>query len=70
MTFIRHPHYYNFKNSLIIHKEKQKKIDVLGVSLYLIKTRLNFTSNFLDQNNPISKYQCKNKLIYITTVLK
>ena len=29
MTFIRHPHCYNFKNSLIIHKEKQKKIDVL-----------------------------------------
>ena len=27
-------------------------------------------SNFLDQNNPISQYQCKNKLIYITTVLK
>ena len=34
-----------------------------------MKTWLNFTSNFLDQNNPISKYQCKNKLIYITTVL-
>ena len=25
------------------------------MSLYLIKTQLNFTSNFLDQNNPKSK---------------
>ena len=29
------------------------------------KETLNFTSNVLDQNNPMSKYQCKNKLIYI-----
>ena len=28
-------------------------------------TRLNFTSNILDQNNPKSKYQCKNELIFI-----
>ena len=35
------------------------------LSLYPIKTRLNFTSNFLDQNNPKSKYQCKSELIYI-----
>ena len=27
--------------------------------------RLNFTSNFLDQNNHNSKYLCKNELIYI-----
>ena len=34
------------------------------MSLYLIK--LHFTSNFLDQNNPKSKYsKCKNELIYI-----
>ena len=33
---------------------------------YFIKTRLNCTSNFLqDQNNPKSKYYCKNELIYI-----
>jgi len=32
---------------------------------YLKKTRLNFTSNFLHQNNPKSKYLCKNELIYI-----
>ena len=30
-----------------------------------MKTRLNLTSKFLDQNNPKSKYQCKNELIYI-----
>ena len=35
------------------------------LSLCLIKTRLNFTSNFLDQNDPKSKYQCKSELIYI-----
>ena len=29
---------------------------------YLKKTRLNFTSNFLHQNDPISKYLCKNEL--------
>ena len=28
--------------------------------LYLITTQLNFTSNFLDQNNRKSQYQCKN----------
>ena len=33
--------------------------------LYLIKTQLNFTSNILEQNNPKSKYLCKNELIYI-----
>ena len=35
------------------------------MSLYLIKTQLNFTSNILEQNNPKSKYLCKNELIYI-----
>jgi len=35
------------------------------MSLYLIKTRLNLTSDFLGQNNPKSKYKCKNELIYI-----
>ena len=30
-----------------------------------MKTRLNLTSKFLDKNNPKSKYQCKNELIYI-----
>ena len=33
--------------------------------LYLNKTRLNFTSNFLDQNSLKSKYYCKNEFIYI-----
>ena len=32
---------------------------------YRIKTRLDFTSSFVDQNNPRSKYWCKNELIYI-----
>ena len=30
-----------------------------------MKTRLNSTSNFLDQNNAKSKYKRKNELIYI-----
>ena len=29
------------------------------------KETFNFTSNVLDQNNPMSKYYCKNELIYI-----
>ena len=33
--------------------------------LYLIKTRLNFTSNFLDQISLKSKYYWKNEFIYI-----
>ena len=37
----------------------------MSVKLYLIKTRLNLTSNFLDQSNPKSEYLCKNELIYI-----
>ena len=44
-----------FKNSSMIHKERTKEINVKWVSLYLIKTRLNFTSNVLDQNIPKSK---------------
>ena len=44
-----------FKNSLIIHKEKTEEILFLWVSLDLIKARQNFTSNFLDENNPKSK---------------
>ena len=32
---------------------------------HLKMTRLNFASNFLHQNNPKSKYLCKNELIYI-----
>ena len=35
------------------------------MSLHLIKVRLNFSSNFLDQNNLKSKYKWKNELIYI-----
>ena len=35
-------------------------------SSYLIKTWLNFTSSFLNQNNPKPKYQSKNELIYTT----
>ena len=37
----------------------------IRVSLCLIKTWLNFTSNFLDQNNLKSKFQCRNELVYI-----
>ena len=37
-----------FKNSFIIRKENTKEINVHWVSLYLIKTRLNFTSNFFE----------------------
>ena len=33
----------------------------MSVFIYLIKTRLNFTSSFLDQNN----LKSKNELIYI-----
>ena len=33
----------------------------MSVFIYLIKTRLNFTSSFLDQNN----LKSKNKLLYI-----
>ena len=36
-----------FKNSLIIHKEKNKRKKCL-MSVYLTKVRQNFTSNFLD----------------------
>ena len=42
----------------------------MSVFIYLIKTRLNFTSSFLDQNNLKSKNEFidpsrKNELIYI-----
>ena len=40
-------------------------VDSVLLSLYLIKTRVSFTSNFLDQNNPKFKFLCKNELIYI-----
>ena len=44
---------HQFKNSLIIHLGKTpKKL----MSLNLIKTQLNFTSIFLDQNNTKFKY--------------
>ena len=36
-----------FKNSLIIHKDKTKEIDVQRVSLYVLETRLPFSINFL-----------------------
>ena len=50
----------------MIHKEKQKKLMFNDCPyIYLINTGLNITSNFLEQNNPKSKYQCKNELIYI-----
>ena len=35
------------------------------MSLYLIRVRLNFTSNFLDHDNLKSKYLSKNEVIYI-----
>ena len=31
-------------------------VDSVLMSLYLIKTRVSFTSNFLDQNNPKFKF--------------
>ena len=37
----------------------------MSVFIYLINTRLKLRSNFLNQNNPKSKFQCKNELIYI-----
>ena len=40
-------------------------VDSVLLSLYLIKTRVSFTSSFLDQNNPKFKFLCKNELIYI-----
>ena len=41
---------------------------MFGECLYLIKTLLNFTSIFLDQNNPKSKSisKCKKELIHIS----
>ena len=44
-----------FKNSSIMHKEKTKEIFAFMSSLYLIKTRQNFTSNILEENHPKSK---------------
>ena len=44
-----------FKTLLIIHKDKNKnKLMFNECLLCLINTRLNFTSNFLDENNPKS----------------
>ena len=40
-------------------------VDSVLMSLFLIKTRVSFTSNFLDQNNPKFKFLCKKELIYI-----
>ena len=45
----------NLQNSLIIQNKKSKE-NAQWVFLYLIKIQLNFTSIFLDQNNPKSKY--------------
>ena len=47
----------HFINELIIHKEKTK--DCLMGVLY---TQLKFKSNILHQNNPKSKYYCKNEV--------
>ena len=38
-----------------IFKWKRSAMKLSRVSIYLIKTQLNFTSNFVDQNNPNSK---------------
>ena len=35
------------------------------IYMYLIRTWLNFMSNFLDQNNPQPTNYCKNELIHI-----
>ena len=38
-------------------KKKQKILTFKEcLNLYLIKTQLNFTSNFVDQNDPKSRY--------------
>ena len=47
----------HFIKELIIHKEKTK--DCLMGVLY---TQLKFKSNILHQNNPKSKYYCKNEV--------
>ena len=47
----------HFINELIIHKEKTK--DCLMGVLY---TQPKFKSNILHQNNPKSKYYCKNEV--------
>ena len=41
---------------MIKQKKLKSKEIKLKRNLYLIKTQLNFTSNFIDQNNPKSKY--------------
>ena len=52
-----------FKNSLIIHKEKTK--DIIFMFNECLYIGLTLPQNFLDQNDPKFKYQCKDGLIYI-----
>ena len=37
----------------------------MGAPVFISDKLVNFTSRFLDQNDPKSKYQCKNELIFI-----
>ena len=37
----------------------------MGAPVFISDKLMNFTSRFLDQNDPKSKYQCKNELIFI-----
>ena len=50
--------YESFKNSLKIHKEKTKELKLCLMSVFVtdIQMRLNFMSNFLDQNITKSKH--------------
>ena len=42
----------------------------MAVFQYLTKTRLNFTPNFLDQNNPKSKYISAGMSLSISEIVK
>ena len=56
---------FNIENNAFLNLLANNPYTVQGLK-YSNRKRLNFTSNFLDQNNPISKYYCKNESIYIT----
>ena len=54
----------DFKNLFKIYSKRKNKKKIIFNECHLIKTQLNLTPNFLFQNNPKSKYYCKNELIY------
>ena len=49
----------------LIKEKQQKKFKCLMSVFIPDKDTVNFTSNFSDQNNSKSKYQCNNESIYI-----